>query len=471
MPTKLKKKKREKTSRIRLGIALTILTAMGGLAMTLGLKGAAAAAEVSGPIIDARQPDPFSSSGGELIEITDLQGRKVVVREKGKNPKEFIKVKGKVIMTRGDDVTIQLEEKDKQVTEGDRVELSFSVEGEVLSVGTWRVSKVKEDGTLEAEMFNKNGPPGIGMDALVYLQEQPEIIGEKGKEDGPVDGVTKPPTDPAVIYADALRYYQGDGVPKDPGKAFGLFKEAGEMGYASAQFYMGWMYNAGEGVQKDPVKAVTWYRKAADQNNASAKNNLGDMHLKGEGVKQDYGMAYNLFREAADGGSEYGYWNLGRVYESGWGVEKNLTTAFSYYLKAAEMGHVNAQDKVGEFYMNGTGVGKDYGKAYEWSKKAADSGFARSYNNLGLMYLYAFGVERDYAKAHAFFEKAAGGGFTWGYFNLGRLYDNGWGVPRDEQKALEYYSKFGDHVSEYKKGAGKGIEEARKWLKKRNMDW
>ena len=135
------------------------------------------------------------------------------------------------------------------------------------------------------------------------------------------------------------------------------------------------------------------------------------------------------------------------------------------------MGHVEAQDKVGDAYMNGTGVNKDYGKAYEWCKKAAGSGFAGSYNKLGLIYLNAFGVERDYAQARTFFEKAANGGFNWGYFNLGRLYDNGWGVSRNEQRALEYYKKFGDYVSAYKEGARKGHEEAKQWLKKRNMNW
>jgi len=132
---------------------------------------------------------------------------------------------------------------------------------------------------------------------------------------------------------------------------------------------------------------------------------------------------------------------------------------------------VDAQDIVCEFYMNGTGVNKDYGKAYEWCKKAADSGFARSYNQLGLIYLNAYGVERDYKTAYMYFEKSANAGNMWGYFNLGRLYDNGWGVLKDEQKALEYYRKFGDHVSTYRDGARKGHDEAKEWLRKRNMDW
>jgi hypothetical protein len=473
--------------------------------------------------------------------------------------------KGRVIMTRGDVITVRIDEKDWPVEFGDAVKVSFSVDGEVIPVGTWRVNIVKEGGIVEAIPYEVQGKPSVGLDAHVVSRERPKVTkkpekeegrGAKGKgwlgvairnltpeerktlnlsqtegilvenvvpdspgdkgglrpgdiflevEDKGVPGVEdvvktvsdgppgkllkikfirdderrfarikleeKPDSDSGATYEQALKYYNGDGALKDHKRAFGLFKESSEKGHNLAQAYLGWMFQRGEGVEKDPVMAVNWYKKAADQNNTNAKNNLGIMYLNGEGVKQDYAMAHTLFKEAADDGNPYGYWNLGRIYNYGWGVEKSLTIAFSHYFKAAEMGHREAQSSVGQFYMNGTGVSKDYGKAYEWCKKAADTGSATASNDLGLMFLDGFGVERDCAQARTFFEKAASGGLNWGYFNLGRLYDNGWGVIKDEQKALEYYSKFGDHVSAYRDGARKGHEEAKEWLRKRNMDW
>jgi len=380
-------------------------------------------------------------------------------------------IKGKVVEVDTSRVKIEYEGQ-YAPNVGDMVEIGFKLGNDFIPVeGDWKIVNVSAQFAWAQAKGAGAGTPAPDYLAVIQSNNPKARLPFVSKEEKPKEEIKKPLDDSAAIYQEAMKYYDGDGVPKDHKKASRLFKEAGEMGHASAQDYMGWMYQFGEGVEKDPVKAVSWYKKAADQNNVNAKNNLGIMYLKGEGVKQDYGMANKLFREAADGGNQYGYWNLGRIYYNGWGVDKNLTTAFSHYLKAAEMGHVEAQSNVGEFYMNGTGVNKDYGKAYDWCKKAADSGFARSYNNLGVIYLSAFGVKRDCMQAHTFFEKAAAGGNSWGYFNLGRLYDNGWGVPKNEQKALEYYKKFGDHVSAYKDGARRGNEEAQQWLRKRNMDW
>ena len=537
-------------------------------------------------VISAKPPQTYTPAVGSKVDVLKTAGGGRVMlasgpvqsSQKGEKPLTYSEAfpasgikttystaKGKVIMTRGDVITVQIDEKDWPVEMGDAVKVSFSVDGEVIPVGTWRVNIVKEGGIVEAVPYEIQGKPSIGLDAHVVSRERPKVTkktekgegyGARGKgwlgvairnltpeerkilnlsqtegilvesvapdspadkgglkpgdiflevEDRGVPGVEdvvqtvsdgppgkllkikfirdgerrfariklaeKPDTDSGATYEQALKYYNGDGVLKDHKKAFGLFKEASEMGHDLAMVYIGWMFQHGEGVEKDPVMAVNWYKKAANQNNANAKNNLGIMYLNGEGVKQDYAMANKLFMETADSGNKYGYWNLGRIYNNGWGVEKNLNTAFSYYLKASEMGHVDAQDIVCEFYMNGTGVNKDYGKAYEWCTKAADSGFARSYNQLGIIYLNAYGVERDYKKAYMNFEKAANARNIWGYFNLGRLYDNGWGVLKDEQKALEYYRKFGDHVSAYRDGARKGHEEAKEWLRKRNIDW
>jgi len=468
--------------------ALVILSVIDQIGTASSFQSAFTAVGSFEGVIIAKPPQPYMPAVGSKVDVLKTAGGGRVMLASGPVqssqkeektltyseafPASGIKTtystsKGKVIMTRGDVITVQIDEKDWPVEFGDAVKVSFSVDGEVIPVGTWRVNIVKQGGIVEAVPYEIQGKPSIGLDAHVVSRERPKVTKKTEKE----EGRGMPPTDSDATYKQALKYYNGDGVSKDHKKAFGLFKEASEMGHGLAQIYMGWMFQYGEGVEKDPIMAVNWYKKAADQNNANAKNSLGIMYLNGEGVKQDYAMAIKLFMEAANGGNKYAYWNLGRIYNNGLGVEKNLNTAFSYYLKASEMGHVDAQDIVCEFYMNGTGVNKDYGKAYEWCKKAADSGFARSYNQLGLIYLNAYGVERDYKTAYMYFEKSANAGNMWGYFNLGRLYDNGWGVLKDEQKALEYYRKFGDHVSAYRDGARKGHDEAKEWLRKRNMDW
>jgi hypothetical protein len=77
-------------------------------------------------------------------------------------------------------ITIRLDEKRRPAAKGDIAELSFSVADEVISVGTWRVSAVKEDGTVEAEPVEIEGKPNIGMEAVLYSREgRPEAAGKQ----------------------------------------------------------------------------------------------------------------------------------------------------------------------------------------------------------------------------------------------------------------------------------------------------
>ncbi|MBN2437034.1 MAG: SEL1-like repeat protein [Deltaproteobacteria bacterium] len=384
-------------------------------------------------------------------------------------PAAEMTIQGKVVEVQGPKVKVEYAG-EYAPNVGDPIEIGFKIGEDFIPVeGRWTIVEVGPKFVWASSEGPGAGTPAPDYLAVVHSKNPGTRSTLASKEEKPQK--KGHPEDSAAVSREAMKHYKGDGVPKDHKKAFELFKEAADLGDPLAQRYLGWMYQRGEGVEKDPSSAVRWYSKAADQNHADAKNDLGLMYLNGKGVKQDYGMAHKLFREVADSGNPYGYWNLGRIYHHGWGVDTDLSTAFSHYSKAAETGHVEAQATVCSFYLDGKGVNKDYGKAYEWCKKAADSGSAGGCNTLGLIYLNAFGVKRDYAQAHAFFEKAGSGGHSWGYFNLGRLYDNGWGFPMNEQKALEYYKKFGDHVSAYKDGARKGHEEAKRWLKKRNMDW
>ena len=47
---------------------------------------------------------------------------------------------------------------------------------------------------------------------------------------------------------------------------------------ASAQYYLGNMYDNGQGVLQDYSKTVKWYRLSAKQGDADAQNNLGVMY-------------------------------------------------------------------------------------------------------------------------------------------------------------------------------------------------
>ena len=71
-----------------------------------------------------------------------------------------------------------------------------------------------------------------------------------------------------------------------------------EMGNASAQYKLGYMYKTGKGVPLDYGGAVRWYHLAAIQGNASAQSNLGFMYKTGKGVPQDFLQAYMWYEIA-----------------------------------------------------------------------------------------------------------------------------------------------------------------------------
>ena len=66
------------------------------------------------------------------------------------------------------------------------------------------------------------------------------------------------------------------------------------------------MYNIGnENYKKgDYSEAVKWYRKAAELGNASGQTDLGYMYLNGYGVSKDYTEAVKWYRKAARQGLE-----------------------------------------------------------------------------------------------------------------------------------------------------------------------
>ena len=129
-------------------------------------------------------------------------------------------------------------------------------------------------------------------------------------------------------YTEALKWYQ----------------KSAELGNASAQNWLGFMYEKGQGVTQNYSEALRWYRKSADQGYGNAMANLGRMYYYGYGVTQDNSEAVKWFRKSADTGDRTGQNWLGWMYEYGYGVTKNCQTALYWYGKAANQGNTNAKE-------------------------------------------------------------------------------------------------------------------------------
>ena len=111
------------------------------------------------------------------------------------------------------------------------------------------------------------------------------------------------------------RYYRGDGVPKDAGKASVWYRKAAEQGLEGAQFILGYMYEIGDGVPKDAGQAAVWYRKAALRGLANAQYNLGLLYYKGEGVSSNLVQSYAWLSLGAENGNEDALYFKTIVYE------------------------------------------------------------------------------------------------------------------------------------------------------------
>lgn len=60
-----------------------------------------------------------------------------------------------------------------------------------------------------------------------------------------------------------------------------------ERGNASAQSYLGFLFETGHGVPQNYTEAAMWYRRAAEQGDSLAQYSLGLLYDRGQGVPRD----------------------------------------------------------------------------------------------------------------------------------------------------------------------------------------
>jgi len=318
--------------------------------------------------------------------------------------------KGKVIMIRGETVTIRLDEMNRRAAIGDAVQLSYSVDGEVIPVGTWRVSSVKDGGLLEALPIEMKGKPNVGMDALVYLQEKPKgvIAKERPSESGSLGG---------------------------SGEAFRLENTCAQ-GKAAACNQLGLLYEKGQGVVVDYPRAAAYYRKACEGGQAEGCNHLGALYGTGRGLPKDDQQATALYRKACEGGSAFGCSNLGFRYQNGLGVDQDYRLAVEFLQKGCDGGNADSCNNLGYQYGTGKGVTLDFQRAVALYRRGCNGGSLQGCKNLGIMYRDGLGVERDYRLAVDLFQKACDGGNGDGCGNLGWMYYTGNEITADKTRGL-----------------------------------
>ncbi|PRC90946.1 transglycosylase SLT domain-containing protein [Solimicrobium silvestre] len=79
------------------------------------------------------------------------------------------------------------------------------------------------------------------------------------------------PTEAMVLTKLARQYENAEGIPRDYAFALELYCQAAKLGYADAQYALGWMYANGRGVARDDDVAALLFHTAAQQGHVQAK--------------------------------------------------------------------------------------------------------------------------------------------------------------------------------------------------------
>ncbi|QDX25503.1 CHAT domain-containing protein [Sphingomonas suaedae] len=240
-------------------------------------------------------------------------------------------------------------------------------------------------------------------------------------------------------------YMKGVGTSPEPKAGLSLYARAADLGNAGAAKDLGDLYRFGRhGVAKDFAQARKWYQRAMDMGDDDSVAALGYMAERGQGGPKDEAEARRLYRIASDRGSGWGAENLAVMLQTGRGGPKDEKTAADFVRLAVDRDQTGAMRRLGTYYRDGIGLERDNQMAIAWFRKAADEGDDDAMVALGDMATNGKGMPRDEAAGREWYRKAAEAGNGNGMRKLafGLASSEFTGVPSDNPAAVEWYHKM-----------------------------
>ncbi len=267
-------------------------------------------------------------------------------------------------------------------------------------------------------------------------------------------------------------YLQERLVPKDSGKAFGLYLKGAELGNGKCQYQVALMYRDGDGTDVDLEESDKWfgrfsrsatvpnyiwaadwasmhdvdssdlaemYKRACEGCVVSAISDVWNINTITEGQAPPDALA-NLELLASNGNID-AMRRLGDYYYVGAGIGRDYGVAMEWFAKAASCGDIWSMNRLGEMYRDGKGTGSDMGTAIEWFRAAADHGFLPSCS--ALIDMYVSGTIDDgsiHREAMRQLKNSALRGNSNAAVKFGDLLYNGFGVKRDCSEAVKWYT-------------------------------
>jgi TPR repeat protein len=213
---------------------------------------------------------------------------------------------------------------------------------------------------------------------------------------------------------------------------------------AVANKHAGAMYALGRLYLKDKSKihdGIYWLKQSANLGFISAQEYLGLIYLVGRNIDRDNDQALKYHLMAVKQNHLYSQYALGQIYHYGMGQDKDLKKAIKYYLMAANGGYAEASFKLGLIYSDDKGQDEDLKKAIKYFLMAGNGGYAKAFWFLGSIYRDKRFDVFNPDKAFSFYMLGAELGDTNSYENLARAYERGEGVNRDIKKSVFWYMK------------------------------
>ena len=165
----------------------------------------------------------------------------------------------------------------------------------------------------------------------------------------------------------------GEGMPRNPDKAFDYARQAVAAGLPHAQSNLAIMYADGIGVPKDMMKAKALLQEAIARRPDDG-NNYYSLAVLSSRESEDYWPEIApLLQQAADRGCSSAYLPLAQAYWKGRGLQMNQERAAAYMQKAVEAEDPDAYVYMAEMYYHGEGVSRDWQEAEKWYRKAIAS--------------------------------------------------------------------------------------------------
>lgn len=269
-------------------------------------------------------------------------------------------------------------------------------------------------------------------------------------------------------------------IPKDPRKAFQMFKRAADAGDTQSMAIVGRAYLAGDGIGRNDALGFGWLKKAADANEVSGMDPLGDAYATGRGAAADPAQALRWYKASTALSLEGGFILYGagdlqaralmqRAAEAGdrdamlyWGEyliqgldafrirdtpppANEVAQGVAWIRKAAEAGNPVAARRLGSLLETGRHISANLDEAVDWYIRAARSGDAQAMAALAAVYGCDDCALRSPSLALDWERQAATAGDPTSMSALGHRYHTGDGVPKDLTQAVFWLRKAADH--------------------------